>query len=113
MKYRNWNEANSSKETVKTGLFGYNSVPKLNTKNMGNSPIFLSVTHTILSAKWFRCYRISKIDFATYFCFWAEQWLKRTQHLALGLAETPKVSNTIIVGNTLSLLMAHITAPNG
>jgi hypothetical protein len=28
------------------GLFGYNSVPELNTKNMGNSLSFLSVTHT-------------------------------------------------------------------
>jgi hypothetical protein len=35
---------------VKTGLFGHNSVPEQNTKNMGNSPSFLSVTHMILSA---------------------------------------------------------------
>jgi SRSO17 transposase len=78
IKYRNWNKANSSKKTVKTGLFGYNSVRELNTKNMGNSPIFLSVTHTILSAKWFRSYRILKIDFAADFCFWAEQRLNGT-----------------------------------
>jgi hypothetical protein len=69
---------NSSKETVKTGLFGYNSVPELNTKNMGNSPSFLSVTHMILSAKRFRCYIILKADFAADFCFWAEQWLNGT-----------------------------------
>jgi hypothetical protein len=63
---------------VKTGLFGYNSVQELTTKNMGNSPIFLSVTHTILSAKRFRSYRILNIDFAADFCFWAEQRLNET-----------------------------------
>jgi hypothetical protein len=77
MKYRNWNEANSSKETVKTGLFGCNSVLELNTKNMGNSPSFLSVTHMIQSVKRFRSYRILKINFAADFCFWAEQRLNR------------------------------------
>jgi hypothetical protein len=51
------------------GLFGYNSVPELNTKNMGNSRIFLSINHTILSAKRFRSYRISKINIAADFCF--------------------------------------------
>jgi hypothetical protein len=78
IKYRNWNKANSSKETVKTGLFGHNSVPELNTKNMGNSPIFLSVTHMILSGKRFRSYRILKINFAADFCFWIEQRLNGT-----------------------------------
>jgi hypothetical protein len=29
------------------GLFGHNSVLELNTKNMGNSSSFLSVTHMI------------------------------------------------------------------
>jgi hypothetical protein len=61
---------NSSNETVKTGLFDHSSVLEMNTKNMGNSLSFLSVTHTILSAKQFRSYRISKIDFAADFCFW-------------------------------------------
>jgi hypothetical protein len=75
IKYRNWNEANSSKKKAKMGLFGYNSVSELNTKNLGNSPRFLSVTHTILSAKQFRSYRISKIDFAADFYFWTEQQL--------------------------------------
>jgi hypothetical protein len=60
------------------GLLGYNSVPELNTKNMGNSPRFLSVTHAILSAKRFRSYRVPKIDFTTDFCFWAEQRLNGT-----------------------------------
>jgi hypothetical protein len=59
-------------------LFSYNSVWELNTKNMGNSPSFLSVTHMILSAKRFRSYRSSKIDFAADLCFWAEQRLNGT-----------------------------------
>jgi hypothetical protein len=49
-KYRNWNKANNSKEKAKTGLFGYDSVPELNTKNLGNSPSFVSVTLMAMSA---------------------------------------------------------------
>jgi hypothetical protein len=94
------------------GLFGHNSVPELNTKNMGNSPRFLSATHMILSTKQFRCYRISKIDFAAHFYFWTEQWLNGTQLLGLGLAETSKVPNTIMVGNSLRFSMVHNMAPN-
>jgi hypothetical protein len=60
------------------GLFSHNSVPELNTKNMGNSSSSLSITHTIPSAKRFRSYRILKIDFAADFCFWAEQRLNGT-----------------------------------
>jgi hypothetical protein len=78
IKCRNWNEVNSSKKTVEMGLFGHNSVPKLNTINMGNSASFPSVTNTILSTKRFRCCEISKIDFAADFCFWAEQRLNGT-----------------------------------
>jgi hypothetical protein len=63
---------------MKMELFGYNSVWELNTKNMRNSPRFLSVTHTFLSTKRFRSYRISKIDFAADFCFWTEQRLNGT-----------------------------------
>jgi hypothetical protein len=33
--------------------------------------------------------------------------------LGLGLAETPKVPNTIMVGNSISLLMVHNTSSNG
>jgi hypothetical protein len=70
IKYRNWNKVNSSKKKVKTGLYGFDSVLELNTKNMENSPSFLSVTYTTLSIKRFRSYRILKIDFAADFCFW-------------------------------------------
>jgi hypothetical protein len=65
-----------------------------------------------LSAKRFRSYRISKIDFAADFYFWTELQLNGTQLLGLGLAETPKVSNTIMVGNSLSFSMVHNTASN-
>jgi hypothetical protein len=87
------------------GLFNHNSVPELNTKNMDNSPSFLSV-------KRFRSYRILKIDFAADFCFWTEQRLIGTQLLGLGLADTPKVPNTIMVGNSLRFPMVHNMAPN-
>jgi hypothetical protein len=96
---------------VKTGLFGYDPVPDLNIKNMGNSPIFLSVTHTTLPAKRFRNYEILKIDFAADFCFWTKLRLNRTELLGLGLAETPEVLNTITVANSLSFHMVHNTAP--
>jgi hypothetical protein len=43
------------------GLFGYDSVPELNPKNLGNSPRFLSVTHTTLTMKRYRIYGILKI----------------------------------------------------
>jgi hypothetical protein len=48
---------------------------ELNTKNLGNSPIFLTITHTTMSAKWFRSYRILTIDISAEFCFWIEQRL--------------------------------------
>jgi hypothetical protein len=108
-----WTKANSSKEKAKTGLFAYDSVLEMTTKNMGNSSIFLSITHTTLSAKQFRCYGILKIDFAAEFCFWTEQRLNRTQLLRLRLAENPEVPNTITVGHSLSFLIVHNTAPNG
>jgi hypothetical protein len=49
-------------------LFPREFVPELNTKNMGNSPSFLTITHTTLPAKWFRSYGISTIDVADEFC---------------------------------------------
>jgi hypothetical protein len=94
-------------------LFGHNSVLELSTKNIGNSPSFLSANHTILSAKRFRCYGISKIDFAADFCFWTEQRLNGTQPLGLGLVETSKILNTIIVGDSLRFPMVHNMAQNG
>jgi hypothetical protein len=65
-------KANNSKEKAKLGLFGLDSVLELNTKNLGNSSTFLSVTHMTLYAERFGCYRILKIDFTAEFCFWTE-----------------------------------------
>jgi hypothetical protein len=94
------------------GRFRYDSVPELNNKNLGNSPKFLSVTHTTLSTKRFRSYGILKIDFTAEFCFWTEQRLNGTQLLGLRLAVTPKILNTITVGNSVMFPMVHNTAPN-
>jgi hypothetical protein len=50
-------------------LFPMDSIPELNTKNLGISPIVLTITHTTLSAKWFRSYRILTINVAAELCF--------------------------------------------
>jgi hypothetical protein len=76
------------------------SVPELNTKNLGNSPRFLTITDTTLSAKRFRSYDVSKFDFTAEFCFWTEQWLSGTQLSGLGLTKTLEVINTIMVDNS-------------
>jgi uncharacterized protein with WD repeat len=62
-------KANSSKEKVKTELFATDSVPELNTKNLGNSLIFLTITHTTLSTKRFGGNDVLKFDFTAEFCF--------------------------------------------
>jgi hypothetical protein len=98
---------NSSKEKVKTELFPKDSVPELNTKNLGNSRSFLTITHTTLSAKWFRSYGILTINVAAEFCFWTEQRQNGSLVSSLGLAETPEVLNTILVDNSLRFPMAH------
>jgi hypothetical protein len=71
---------------------------ELNTKNLGNSPSFLTITHTTVSTKRFRSYRLSKINFAAEFCFWIEQRLNGTQLLGFRSTENPEVPNTITVG---------------
>jgi hypothetical protein len=45
-------------------LFQKDFVPELNTKNLGNSPRFLTITHTTLSVERFRSYRILKSSFS-------------------------------------------------
>jgi hypothetical protein len=95
------------------GLFGYDFVPEVTTKNMGNSTRFLPATHTTLSTKRFRSYGILKIDFAADFYFWTELQLKGTQPLCLGLAETPEDPNTIRVVSTLRFPINNKTATNG
>jgi hypothetical protein len=94
-KYRNLYKANNSKLKVKTELFPKEFVLELNTKNLGNSTSFLTITHTTLSARRFRKYGILMIDVAAVFCFWTEQRQNRSSISRLGLAETPEVPNTI------------------
>jgi hypothetical protein len=53
---------------VNTDLFPREFVPELNTKKLGNSPSFLTITHMTLSARWFRSYSISMIEVAAEFC---------------------------------------------
>jgi hypothetical protein len=88
-------------------LFPKEFVPELNTKNLGNSTSFLTITHMTLSAKRLRKYGILTIDIAAVFCFWTEQRGNGSSILRLGLAETPGVPNTISEGNSLSFPMVQ------
>jgi hypothetical protein len=65
-------KANNSKYKVKMELFLKDFILELNTKTLGNSPIFLTVTHTTLSTRQFRRYEILTIDVATEFCIGTE-----------------------------------------
>jgi hypothetical protein len=86
-------------------LFPKELVPELSTKNLGNSTSFLTITHTTLSAKWFRKYRILTINVAAVFYFSTEQRRNGSSISRLGLAETPEVLNTILKGHSLNFLM--------
>jgi hypothetical protein len=88
-------------------LFPKEFVPELNTKNLGNSTSFLTITHTTLSAKRFRKYGILMVDVAAVFCFWTKQRRNGSSISRLGLAETLNVPNTISKGNSLSFPMVH------
>jgi hypothetical protein len=88
-------------------LFPKEFVPELNTKNLGNSTRFLTITHMTLSAKRFRIYRILPIDVTAEFCSWTEQRQNGFSISGLGLAETPEVLNTISKGNSLSFPLVH------
>jgi hypothetical protein len=88
-------------------LFPKEFVLELNTKNLGNSTIFLTITHMTLSAKRFRKYGILTIDVTAKFCSWTEQWQNRFSISSLGLAETLEVPNTISKGNSLIFPMVH------
>jgi hypothetical protein len=79
----------------------------LNTKNLGNSVSFLTITHMTLSAKLFRKYRILTISVAAVFCFWTEQRWNGSSISGFGLAETPEVPNTISEGNSLNFPMVN------
>jgi hypothetical protein len=68
-KYRNLYKVNSSKEKVKMKLFPKDYVQKLNTTKLGNSPIFLTITHMTSFNKRFRSYGILMTGVAAEFCF--------------------------------------------
>jgi hypothetical protein len=74
---------------------------------MGKSPSFLTITHTTLSAKWFRSYGILTIDAAAEFCSWTEQQENGSSVSSLRLAETLEVPNTVLVDHSLIFLMVH------
>jgi hypothetical protein len=60
---------------MKKELFPKDSIPELNTTKLGNSPIFLTITHTTPFAKQFRSYGILTTDVTAEFRFWTEQQL--------------------------------------
>jgi hypothetical protein len=88
-------------------MFPKKLVLELNTKNLGNSTSILTITHTTLSAKRFRQYRILTIDVAAVFCFWIEQRRNGSSISKLGLAETLEVPNTVLKVNSLNFLMVQ------
>jgi hypothetical protein len=53
------------------------------------------------------------IDVAAEFCLWTEQRQNGSSVPSLGLAETPEVLNTELVGNSLSFPVDHQMAPDG
>jgi hypothetical protein len=54
--------------TAKTELLPKDFVPELNTKNLGNSTRFLTITHMTMSARRLISYGILIIDVAAEFC---------------------------------------------
>jgi hypothetical protein len=88
-------------------LFPKDCIPQWNTKNLGNSPSFLTIIHTSLSARRFRSSKILTIDAAAEFCIRTEQWHNGSSISSLGLAKTSEVLTTILEDNSLSFLMVH------
>jgi hypothetical protein len=77
-------------------MFPKDFILELNTKNLGNSPSFLTITRMTLSAKQFRSYRILMIDIAAEFCTWTEQWHNGSSISSLGLTKISEVPNTVL-----------------
>jgi hypothetical protein len=98
---------NSNEEKAEMELFPNDSIPELNTKNLGNSPSFLTITYVTLSARRFRSYRILTINVTAEFCIRAEQQHNGSSIFSLGLAKTPEVSNTISEYSSLKFLIVH------
>jgi hypothetical protein len=59
----------SSKKKAKMEQLRPDSVLELNTKNLGNSLSFPSITQTTPFAQWFKGYEILNIDLAAESCF--------------------------------------------
>jgi hypothetical protein len=100
-------KANNSKYKAKKELLPKDFVPELNTKNLGNSISFLTITHMTLSTKWFISYGILTIDVTAEFCSWTAQRQNGSSISCHGLAVTPEVPNTILEENSLNFLMVH------
>jgi hypothetical protein len=88
-------------------LFPKDCIPQWSTKNLGNSPSFLTIIHTTLSARRFRCSKILTINVAAEFCIRTEQWHNGSSIFSLGLAKTSEVLKTVLEDNSLSFLMVH------
>jgi hypothetical protein len=69
-------------------LLPKDSVPKLITKKLGNSPRFLTIAQMTLFAKRLSCYGILTINIAAEFCFFTKQWQNRSSISSFGLAKT-------------------------
>jgi hypothetical protein len=94
-------------------LFPREFVLELNTKTLGNTLCFLTITHMTLSTKLVRSYGSLTIDIVVEFCSWTEQRHNRSSIFWLRLAETLEVQHTILDDNSLSFPMIHQAAPNG
>jgi hypothetical protein len=68
----------ASKEKYILRLLGWDSSLGLNSKKVGNSPRFQSVTYSDSSDKQLRSYGILTIDIAAEFSSWTEQRLNGT-----------------------------------
>jgi hypothetical protein len=88
-------------------LFLKDFVLELNTKKLGNSPSFLTITHMTMSPRWFRSCGILMIDITAEFCTWTEQRHNRSSISSLGLAKTQEVPNTIFEDNSHKFPMVH------
>jgi hypothetical protein len=100
-------KANSSKYKVKTELLIKDFVLELNTKNLGNSTSFLTITHMTISPKRFISYGILTINVAAEFCFWAEQRQNGSSISSLGLAKTREFPNAVSDENSLIFQMVQ------
>jgi hypothetical protein len=100
-------KANSSKYKVKTELLIKDFVLELNTKNLGNSTSFLTITHMTISPKRFISYGILTINVAAEFCFWAEQRQNGSSISSLGLAKTREFPNAVLDENSLIFQMVQ------